>query len=377
MSGKDISGPFSSLGLKRIINAADTYSVLGGSVMDSAVREAMAAAGSAYVSMDALQDKVGARIAEITRTQAACVTAGAAAGLAMAAAAIVTANDPAAILALPEVPQRHRMVIHRCQRMPYDQAIRMVGVELVEIGMADKTYVYELEAALKAGASAVIYIAGDMFERFALPLPEVAEVAKRFGVPLIVDAAAQLPPMSNLWAYTEQGADLVVFSGGKGLRGPQASGILAGRADLVAACRANMSPRHAFGRAMKVGREQIIGLLAALEQFILKDWVAIEAGWEADVARICTIFNAMPGITAERIYPGRMGQSYPRALIRWDEARGPTRAQLLDSLQRGDPEIHVGTADDNRPGIAINPFVLTDAAELDQVITRVMAELRA
>ena len=376
MSDKDMSSPFARFGLKRIINAADTYSVIGGSVMDAGVREAMAEAGAAYVSIDALQDKVGARIAQITRTEAACVTAGAAAGLAMAAAAIVTRNDPAAILAMPDVPQRHRMVIHRCQRMPYDQAIRMVGVDLVEIGMADKTYVFELEAALKAGASAVIYIAGNLFERFALPLPEVVAVARRHGVPVIVDGAAQLPPRENLWTYVEQGADLVVFSGGKGLRGPQASGILAGRADLVAACRANMSPHHAFGRAMKVGREQIVGLLAALEQFIAQDWPAIEAAWEEDVARVCEVFRALPGVSAERIYPGRMGQTYPRALIRWDESAGPTRADLLAQLEGGDPAIHVGLADDNGPGITISPFVLTQRSELDEVIGSVLPLLR-
>jgi uncharacterized pyridoxal phosphate-dependent enzyme len=373
---RSVTSVVASLGLKRVINAADTYSIIGGSVPAPAVIEAMAEAAGAYMRVDALQDAVGARIAKITRSEAALVSAGAAAGLAVAVAALLAGTDPAKIAALPQVAgERRRVIIQRCQRIPYDQSIRMLGVDLVEIGLADQTRAWELEAALATGAAAVVYIAGTTFERFSLPLPEVVAIARSYGTPVIVDAAAQLPPVGNLWRYGEAGADLVIFSGGKGLRGPQASGIVCGRADLVAACRANMSPNHAFGRAMKVGREQIVGLLAALEHFLALDWDETARRWEEIVASVVAELGTLPGVAATRIFPGRLGQTYPRALITWDEDLAIDRATLVETLASGDPEIHVGLADDSGPGITVNPFVLHYADEVSLVVDALRREL--
>ena len=174
--------------------------------------------------------------------------------------------------------------MHRCQRNGYDYAARQTGARLVEIGMAHATQPWELDAALTARTACVLYFAGAHYAVGALPLPEVIAAAHAHGVPVLVDAAAQIPPVTNLWHFTRDlGADIAIFSGGKGLRGPQSSGLVLGRADLVAACHANGNPNSAIGRPMKVGKEEMAGILAAVEWSLAQDETAILAGYEATV----------------------------------------------------------------------------------------------
>lgn len=355
------------LGLPRIINAADTYSEIGGSVVAPEVADAMAKAARVYVPMEKLQDAVGERIAAITRTEAGMVSAGAAAGLAMATISCTVGNDAARAARLPHKgSDAPAVILQRCQRIPYDHAIRMTGARLVEIGFCDQTAEWELSAALEDGAAAFVHIAGTPFERHAIDLPRACALCHDHGVPVIVDAAAQLPPVENLWRYGEQGADLVVFSGGKGLNGPQGSGIVAGRADLIAAARAHMSPNHGFGRAMKLGREQIVGLMVALELFVARDWKKQHETWETRVAHVVDAFDGKLGLTAERLWPGRLGQHYPRAFIGW--SGNPAPRDLIAELASGDPQIHLDLHEDARRGVTINPMVLTNDEEVDIVI---------
>ena len=199
--------------------------------MPEPVLEAMKEAAASFVDMFEIQQQVGRRLAELTHNEAAYVCAGAAAGLFLTSLASMTGGDLKAIARLPGLERlRNEIIIHCAQRIPYDPAVRLAGAKLVEVGNALQTFPWELEAAITDRTAAVLYIAGEHLSSGALSLPETIEIAHANGLPLIVDAAAQLPPPDNLWYFTRDlGADLAIFSGGKELRGPQASGLIVGR----------------------------------------------------------------------------------------------------------------------------------------------------
>jgi len=354
---------YEQLGIKRIINAAATLTRLGGSRMPPPVVEAMAAGAQAFVDLLELQARVGARIAELTHNEACYVASGAAAGVALATAACITGDDPAAIAGFPQLDGRkNAAIVHRCQRNGYDYAIRQTGARLIEIGMAQTTQRWELEAAITPQTACVIYFAGEHFARGALPLPEVIEVAHARGVPVIVDAAAQIPPIANLWRFTRDlGADVAIFSGGKGLRGPQSTGLVLGRADLIGACQANGNPNSSIGRPMKVGKEELLGILAAVEWSLAQDEPALIDAYEAMVRYWIAGLQAIAGVTATRGYPNEAGQPFGRAIVRIDPARGLTRDQVVAALLAGDPAVAVGAIDADC--IALNPQTVEPGEE--------------
>src|SRR5579871_1150332 len=246
-------GLYEELELRPVINAYATLTRLGGSRMPPEVLAAMADAARCFVDLQELQRRVGEKIAALTQNEAAYVCSGAAAGLALATAACITGTDPAAIHQLPDLAGlKNEVIVHRSHRNGYDHAIRQVGVRLVEVGESAGTDPGDLERAFTAQTAAVVWFQGAMTGPGDLPLPVVIEMAQARGVPVIVDAAAQLPPVSNLWYFTQMGADLAIFSGGKDLRGPQSSGLIVGRRELIAACARNGNPNHSLGRPMKV-----------------------------------------------------------------------------------------------------------------------------
>ncbi|MDQ5850726.1 MAG: aminotransferase class V-fold PLP-dependent enzyme, partial [Chloroflexota bacterium] len=302
-----------------------------------------------------LQHRVGARIAELTDNPACYVASGAAAGLAIAVAACIAGDDPAAIARFPYLESgKHEVVAHRCQRNGYDYAIRQIGARLVEVGMADRTWQWELESAITPRTACVVYFAGTHFARAALPLEQVIAVAHARGVPVLVDAAAQIPPIANLWRFTRDlGADLAIFSGGKGLRGPQTAGLVLGRPDLIAACRRNGSPNPSIGRPMKVGKEELMGMLAAVEWSLAQDESALLDRYEAMVQYWLDGLRDLPGIQIARGYPSEAGQPHARAIVRIDPRYGLTRDELVLALLQGDPAIAVGVVDGD--AIALNP----------------------
>lgn len=270
------------LGVRPVINCATTYTRLGGSIMAPQVAQAMADAASCFVNIFELQEAIGRRLAELTHNEAAYISNGAAAGLALATAACITGEDVALMARLPTnlAGLKNEVVVHRSQRNWYDIAIRQTGVKLVEIGHTMETQPWELDDAINERTAAVVYFAGSHLNRNTLPLPYVIERAHARGVPVIVDAAAQLPPVSNLWYFTrELGADVAIFSGGKGLAGPQNSGLVVGREAIIRAIRLNGPPYQRFGRAMKVAKETMIGLLAAVELYVSADHAARAAAW--------------------------------------------------------------------------------------------------
>jgi uncharacterized pyridoxal phosphate-dependent enzyme len=365
-----------ALGVKPVINAAGTLTRLGGSVMSPEVLAAMAEASCAFIDLDDAQARVGARIAALLGVPAAHVCAGASAGLMAATAACLAGEDPAQIAALPTIRgARREVIIHRSHRNEYDQALRVAGADLVEIGDAMRTHPWELEAAIGPSTAAII-----LFEAFAghasLPLPAVAEMARRRRVPVIVDAAAELPPLRNFRLFVDSGADLVVFSGGKDIRGPQTTGLIVGRPDLIRAVVRNSSPNASLGRSLKVGKEELAGFLRALELYLAEDQEYRLQTWESQVTQMVSALDDLPGIRAFQKYPADGGIRpawIPRVYLEiLGDSPETTKAQLVARLLHHDPPIAVGTWD---RGLAINPQTLA-VEEVSVVIAALRHILR-
>ena len=363
---------YADLGMRRVINAAATLTRLGGSIMPPPVLEAMMQASRSFIELPELQRRVGERLAKVTKNEAAYVCSGAAAGLTLTTAACITGTDPEKIARLPGALDglKNEVVVHRSQRNGYDFAVRQAGVRLVEIGPT----VEELNAAIGERTAAVAYFAGRLAEG-SLPLKTVVEVAHAKGVPVIVDGAAQIPPISNLWRYTiEDGADLAVFSGGKGLRGPQSSGLIVGRADLIEAVRMHGPPNQAVGRPMKVGKEEMVGFLAAVEWSLSRDEPALIQRYERQVARVVESLANVEGVTARRDFPSEAGQPMPRALVQLDaEKLGFDRDEVIRRLREGDPYVEVSSS--GKDTIYVNPQTLEDGEETI-VIERLVSALK-
>jgi L-seryl-tRNA(Ser) seleniumtransferase len=264
----------------------------------------------------------------------------------------------------------NEVVIERSHRNRYDHAIRQAGATFSEYGFARGTEPWELEAAITPQTAAVAYFVTNATP-WTLPLPAVAEIAHRHRLPVIVDAAAELPPAENLRRFVDEGGDLVVFSGGKGLRGPQCSGLILGRSDLIAACAANASPHHAIGRPMKVGKEEMVGLLLALERYLAEPPETRQERWEAQVQQAVTALQVLPGLVPERVFPMPTGKLIPRALVRVTAECPLTADAIIAALADGDPSIAV------RPdpaGFIIDPQPLYEG-EVDVICMRIHAIL--
>ncbi len=343
-----VSQPTGALGARPVLNAAATLTVLGGGRLPDEVLRAMTDASQTQVDMHELFVLAGEELARLTRNEAAFVTCGAASAIAHAVMACVTAGDPASIASMPGGEGlRTQVVMHCAQRIPYDRVVELVGCSIRQIGNAVQTFEWELERALDDRVACVVWVAGSHMPPASLSLERTVAIAHARGVPVIVDAAAQLPPVSNLWHFTrEVGADLAAFSGGKALRGPQASGLLVGRADLVAAARANGTPNQRLLRSLKVGKEEIAGLVAAVRRYVNLDHQALLAGWESTVADWVTRLASIPGVCAERAWPNEAGQPTPRVRVTIDRATLGVGADVV-----------VAALWDRNPRIAVLPGV--------------------
>jgi L-seryl-tRNA(Ser) seleniumtransferase len=356
------------LGVRPVINCATTYTRLGGSVMAPAVAQAMAEAAGCFLNLGELQEAAGQRLAELTRNEAAYVTNGAAAGLVLATAACITGDDIAAMARLPSDLSglKNEVVIHRNQRNWYDFAIRQTGATLVEIGNAMETATWELDAAITERTAAVFYFAGSHLNRNTLSLPLVVERAHARGVPVVVDAAAQIPPAANLWRYTtELGADVAIFSGGKGLFGPQNSGLAVGRPDLIRAMALNGPPYQRIGRPMKVAKETIVGLVAAVELALERDDEALVAGWNATIARWQHVWSASAplGVSVARDEINEAGEPIPRLIVRFGPNASLVRDDFIARLRAGEPRIEVVLHDEASVAFSVH-LLLADQAEI-------------
>lgn len=351
---------YDRLGVRPFINAADSYTTIGGSRMPQEVLEAMLQAAEHFVELDVLHDRIGAEIARLTNNEAAMVTSGAAAGITLSVAACVTGYEPGKKRSFPHLKgMKNEVIIHRCQRNGFDMAAAQLGVQIMEIGGLDGTSEFELEEAIGPNTACIIYFDTTQYVKGALPLEKAAHIARNRGVPFIVDAAAQLPPVDNLWRYTELGADLVIFSGGKTLRGPQSSGFIVGKKELVRACRLHAGPASdAVGRPMKVGREEMAGLLAAIERYLKLDHAAIRNRHEQAVEVFRRELEAL-GYKSERVFPGPTGQDYAFAMFNMRGAN-LTADDVLQFMKEGDPAILVGLAREKENHFCLNPLHVSD-----------------
>ena len=346
---------YKRLGIRTVINGNATLTRLGGSIMPSEVVTAMAEASKHFVDIIELQKRVGEELAKLTHNEAAYVSCGAAAALTLSTAACITGLDAAKREKLPQLDasMKSEIIVHRYGRVGYDFSVRQVGITFVEIGDENGTTPDELEDAITEKTAAIFYFANSSREHLWVPYEKAIAIAKRRGIPLIVDAAAQLPPPENLWRFTQMGADLALFSGGKGLCGPQSSGLIVGKKSLIEAIAFNGPPQPYIGRGMKVGKEELVGLLAAVKWYLDQDHGALQQSYENQVTYYAEVFADIQGVTVHRSFPSEAGQPMPRTEIRFDEEQlGITRDDILRLLVEGEPSIDIAGAGAN--GVLIN-----------------------
>ena len=393
---------YESLNVPTVINAAGTKTRIGGSLIRNEARAAMLEAADSFVRLSDLQAAAGERIAEITGAEAGYVTNGAAGGLLLSAAACLAGTDPGIMQQLPDTDGiADEIVMPRTHRTSYDHAFRTAGATIVDIGTND-AYLgtgsrpvepWEYTAAISEETVAV----GHVYKSYGSPpLDEVCALATAHDVPVIVDAAAEVPPADNLSWFTDQGADLVVFSGGKAIRGPQTTGILAGRADLVESAafqqldmhaadevweppnklvdrdKVDGVPRQGIGRPLKTGKEEIAGLVRALECFVA-DTQDEQAEWAERAHRIAGELDELDHLSTE-IRDGERSVA-PAVAVHVDEADSPVSARgLVGALRAEEPRVFVGADDTDKGRFTVNPMCLSDP-ETDHVLERIAANL--
>jgi L-seryl-tRNA(Ser) seleniumtransferase len=328
------SDVYRRLGVRPFINCRGTWTYLSGSLELPEVRRAMEDASQHFVDMFELQKAAGRKLAELSGAESGMVTSGAAGAMAAATAGCMAGTDPKNVWQLPDTTGLKNQVVMLGGRSAFDSAIRLAGATLVPVAGVD-----DLQGALN-DRTAMVYTTwlGDR-------LKAALDVTKTAGVPLLLDDAAGIPPIENLKSYAQMGIDLFCFSGGKGLRGPQCSGILLGRKDLIEAALAQCSPwEGAVCRAMKVGKEEIVGVLTAVETWSTLDLAALNKQWSRRVERIAKIVETVPGVTTSIKIP-EGGNSYPTLTVTWDpEAFKFTVADCDRELRAGEPRIEVLTS---------------------------------
>jgi L-seryl-tRNA(Ser) seleniumtransferase len=364
--------PYRALGVRPFINCCSVRTMHGGSLMLPQVREAIDAASRQFVNLDELMEAAGRRIGELTGAEWGIVTCGSAAAVALGTAACVAGNDPVKMVRLPFTDGMvNRAIIPRQQRFAYDQAVRMIGVHIVEIDTRE-----DLDRALEEPVALVVLL-GKQEHLSAVRLEEIASVCKPRGVPIMVDAASEHIERPSPWL--RRGADLVIYSGGKFLRGPQTSGLLLGDKGLCQAAWRNGSPHQALGRPMKVSKEDIVGVVAALEYwFGERDETAERRKWDTDLAIIAERLGALDGVRGEVLEPSGVDQ-VPRLKIMWDRVRFPLDGLgLRQAVLDGEPRIMLDDNSATDDAIAIDPFQLQqgEAAQVgDAIVTALRASL--
>jgi len=351
---------YQSLGVRPLINAYATMTKFGGSLMPPEVLAAMNEGASAFVDLQLLQRRVGERIAELTDNEAAYVTSGAAGGIVLASAAAVLNKHPDALKRFPDLAAfNHEAIIFRSQRNPYDYAIQQTGLKYREI----EAEAAALRAAISERTACIFWFHGALVRADDIPLSELIAIAAEHDIPVIVDAAAQLPPVENLWRFSEMGAALALFSGGKDLRGPQSSGLMLGRRDFIESIRPISNPNHGLGRPLKVGKEEMMGALAAVERYLKLDHAARERYCEETVRMFCAALNPLPGVRAERAFPNEAGQPLPRCRMTIDSAvLGKSADDIVADFLNHEPAIAV--APDSDASFYLNPMTLEPGEEL-------------
>jgi L-seryl-tRNA(Ser) seleniumtransferase len=360
---------YEALGVKHVINATGTVTFLGGSLMPPEVLAAWADAARHFVNLFDLQDKVGERVAKLVGVEAALVTTGAAGALLLGTAAAVTRGDAKLIKRLPDTAgARNEVILQKAHHSCYDNQLTDVGVKLIDVETPA-----DVQKAV-AERTALMFFMNVAEADGRIRRGEWVELARRHQVPTLLDAAADVPPVERLSEYNRLGFDLVAFSGGKALRGPNNTGLLLGRKDLVEAAKRNANPHcGTIGRMMKVGKEDMIALLAAVERYVRLDHQAEWREWERRIGAIEAALKDVPTLQCERVVPP-IANHVPHLQLTWDEKRVKiSRERLTRELAAGDPPILIGrVSGTGDKGVLISVFVLQEGEE------RVVAErLRA
>ena len=339
---------YQKLGVTPFINAAGTYTVLSASTMPEEVQAAISLAARQPVNLNELLDASGEYLAKRLRCEAALVTAGAAAALVVGTAACVTRGNDSAILNIPTDMSalKNEVIIQKAHRYGYDHALRNCGIRFVEVEPLEQ---YE-QAFNDHTVMTHFFNAGEG----QISREDWVRVAHQHGVPCFNDAAADVPPISNLWNYTQMGFDLVTFSGGKGLRGPQCTGLLLGRKDLIEAAKKNNSPNsNTIGRGMKVAKEEIIGLVAAVDWFLSQDDAAMEAEYRKRAERIAGQLKSIPTVQTQVFIPAVAANHVPHLLITYDQNRIKiTGAEVMKKMREGKPRIELNPSTGGAPASA-------------------------
>jgi len=355
------------LGIRTFINAAGTYTAMTASLMHDEVVETIKQSAKQFAMLDEVQDKVGEKIAELCHAEAATVTAGCWSALVLGTAGVLTGMDMKKVAQLPNVTgMKAEVIVQKGHNIGYVHALTNTGAIIVEIET-----VQELEKAINE-KTAMMWFLNTYAPMGKIQHEEWVAIAKKHKIPTMIDMAADVPPVSNLWKYNDLGFDLVCVSGGKAMCGPQSAGILMGRKDLIAAARLSAPPRGGnIGRGMKVNKEEIVGMYVALEKYINQDHDAEWKMWESKIDSIKTAVNSVEGVTTEISVPP-IANHTPLLFINWDESKVKTsNKDLMLKLRNGSPSIEVMA---NGTGINITVFMLQEGEE-KIVAKRVREEL--
>ena len=338
---------FKELGVRPFINAAGTFTDMTASLMPPEVMTAINYASKEFVPLNELHDRVGERIATLVKAEAAMVSSGAASAMTLGTAGVLTGGDPTKIVDLPNLAgMKTEVIMQKSHRFGYDHAVRNCGVKIVEVETAA-----ELEAAITPQTAMMLFYnnnnsVGQIRDE------EFVRLGKKHSVVTMNDCAADVPPVENLWKFTAMGFDLVVFSGGKGIRGPQSAGLLLGRKDLIAAARANAAPNgNSIGRGMKVNKEEMLGMLAAIERFVKLDHAALDREYTRRANVILKSLQGIKGVTASITVP-EVANHVPHVQIVLDTAvTGITGQEISKKLREGTPSIGVRPGDELLIGV--------------------------
>ena len=386
------SNLFEQLNIRPIINCVGYATRVSGSCPHPDVVEAMAAAGRSYFEIDDLLTAASAQIAQATGAAAGMVTCGAAAALTLAAAACLSGNDPSLMDQLPDSSAcpRNEIIYPAPGPFDYDHAIRLSGARLIQLDYRSDNILEQIQASINARTAAIGYVWLEVNE--SPSIDRLVELAHRNHLPLIVDAACALPPADNLTSFARRGADLIAFSGGKYLGGPQASGILCGREDLIRSAWVQMvdmdvrqgtwslqswidqgwiarPPRHGIGRSMKVSKEAIVGVMAALKRFSIRDHLAEQSRWAALIDRIYQGLKEQTALRWSQCSRGRNGQPYPNLVI--ESGDRVTVRQLLLALRNRSTRIILAEDEQNADRAILYPLCLT-STDPDVIVSAIL-----
>src|SRR3954452_11275306 len=362
--------PYDELGVPTVINCEGTMTVLGGSLLRPELEAVMAMAGKHFVSIPDLEVAAGKRIAEMLKLPdgySALVTSGAAAAMQSGLAGILTGDNENFIRQIPDLTgMKSEVIIQKSHRNPFDHQLRNTGIKLIEIETRD-----QLRQAV-SDRTAMMHFSNFANAAGQIKVDEWIKLGKQYNVPCMNDAAADTPPVSHLWDYANMGYDLITFSGGKAMRGPQCAGLLIGREDLVHYALLNNSPfEDTLGRGQKVGKEEIVGMLKALEIYLNEDHDALSREWQQRLQNISAQITKIPGVSTSFFTPD-VANHVPHMGITWDARIALTPQQASHLLRSGQPSIVIGGGE-GRPGLAMNSFMLQPGE--DQIIAEQLSKV--